>query len=563
MNQLRKKPFIFHAALLSLALVLLAWVSISSLTFLSSDTGVRFLQIRELATHQWQTFAIDYPAQLLDPDWQFTPYYHSYALLDNQLYFKISHIFPLFASVLYACLGTAGLVVLPALGGVITAVAIYRLGILSKVKYPYWLFWATVFGTPLLIYTLELWDHSLAAACAAWGVYGAAVGVMHKRWQPMAWGGAAISVGLGQRPEMYPFALALGAALLISTWPHWRRWSAFVAGGTAATLPIWFWQYRWVGHPLGLAFAPNFFGYGLPNSYPVTVYNPINTPLIKIGHWLLHIEPHNLLTFAAGLLLILGILTLVFSLRVPAFQRSSWQWASLLFNVTGYAIYIVQAQNTLLHGFITTLPLAALTLAYLDKTQDRSESRPVYVLTLTTTGLFLGLMFAFWPAFGGVQWGVRYMLPAYPLLMLMAFYGFTVWYDEGKRPSPANTLHITFITLLAISFIVQAMGARYLILDHQAKAILRNMIRELPAELILTNDPFLASNMSSITDKQFMYVFDEQDIAIIVPRLIDANIHQFALFPEEATPITIPKQTGDVYLKQVSDFIYQLEIDTP
>lgn len=238
----RKIPTFVHVILLSLTLFLLAWVSFSSLAFFASDTGLRFLQIRELIAHQWQTFAVDYPARFLDPDLQFTPYYYAYSVIDNQIYLNISHFLPWLASFLYAFLGPVGLSIVPVLGGFLTAVAIYRLGVLAQVKHPHLLLWTVIFGTPIIFYSLELWDHTLAAACAAWAVYGAARGIINGRWQPLVWGGAAAGIGLGQRPEMYPFALSLGLALIIITWPQWQKWVAFFSGGTAGALPIWFLQ---------------------------------------------------------------------------------------------------------------------------------------------------------------------------------------------------------------------------------------------------------------------------------------------------------------------------------
>ena len=555
-------PTTVHIVLLSLTLFSLAWISFSSLAFFASDTGLRFLQIRELIAHRWQTFAIDYPARFLDPDLQYTPYYYAYSLIDNQVYLNISHFLPWLASFLYASLGPIGLSIVPVLGGLFTAVAVYRLGVLAQIKHPHLLLWATVFGTPIVFYSLELWDHTLAAACAAWAVYGAASGIMNGRWQSLAWGGAAAGIGLGQRPEMYPFALALGMALIIVIWPQRQKWLAFIAGGIIATLPLWFLQYRWVGHPFGMAFAPHFFGYGRPESYPVQSYSGVPIPpAAKVGHLLFHISPQTI-TLVAVFSLIIGVFTLVFSLRLPALRRPLWVWGGLSLTLLGYGMYAIHAESNMLIGLITTFPLIAFALAYVEQSHDGSGVHPIYRLTWTTALLFLGMILAFWPAFGGDQWGARYLLPAYPLLLFTAFYSYEIWSQKAERPY-ANKLRIVFIVLLSTSFILQAMGTRLLLLKHNEQIPLRNAVIELPAELILTNNLFFPSSMSSLDDKLFMYVDSEEDWEILIPRLAQHDISRFALIPTDAIPITAPEQIGNIHISQISDFIYKLETDDP
>ncbi len=561
-NPPSKATSIVHISLLGLALFLLAWAAFSSLTFLTSDTGLRFLQIRELIAHQWQTFAIDYPAQFLDPDLQYPPYYYAYSLIDNQIYLNISHFLPWLASFLYVALGPIGLSVMPVLGGLLTAVAVYRLGVLAQVKYTRLLLWATVFGTPILFYSLELWDHTLAAACATWAVYGAASGIMNGRWQPLAWGGAAAGIGLGQRPEMYPFAIALGMALIIITWPQWRKWTAFMGGGLAGALPIWFLQYRWVGHPFGLALAANLFDYGRPEAYPAQSYSGVPMPpAAKVGYLLLHIRPQTIILVAV-FLLIVGIFTLIFSLRLPALRRSHWLWGGLALTLLGYGMYFIHAKSNMLVGLVTTFPVMAFAIAHVDQSNDESATRPVYRLTWLTALLFLGIMLAFWPTFGGSQWGARYLLPVYPLLLFSAFYSYTAWSQGEERPY-TNRLRIIFFALLSASFMLQAMGARLLLIKHSEQIAIRNAVAKLPTELILTNNLFFPSTMASLDDKLFMYVDSDEDWDIVIPRLIQHNIYQFTLIPTEAIPMRVPEQIGNIRLHRVSDLIYELEISDP
>ena len=71
-----KKHFLF----ITIILLVLAWFSIEPLVFFSNDVGLRYLQMRELIEHNWQTFAVDYPARLYDPELMHSPFYYAYSL---------------------------------------------------------------------------------------------------------------------------------------------------------------------------------------------------------------------------------------------------------------------------------------------------------------------------------------------------------------------------------------------------------------------------------------------------------------------------------------------------
>lgn len=557
MNRLRTAV---HITLLALILYALAWAASSSLTFFSNDTGLRFLQVQELIANRWQTFAITYPARFLDPELAHPPFYYAYGLLDGEFYLSIAPFLPLLTSFVYVALGTWGLPLLPVAGGALTAVAAYQLGQLAQVKYPKLLLWTAVFATPVFFYSLELWDHTLATACALWAVYGVARGVASGRWLPVAWGGVAAGLGLGQRPEMYLFALALAVGLLLAAWPRWRLWAAYVVGGVCGTLPVWWLQYRWVGHPLGMAFAPHFFGYGVPEAYPVQPYSGVTlTRAIKVGRLLLYIEARDVVTFLAGLAVIVGAFVIIFALRVPRWRERRWLWSGLALSGLGYSLFLWQAWDNLLPGILTTFPLFALALAYVDgaddaRADDDRPARLVYQLVFVTALTFFGGMLAVWPAFGGEQWGARYLLPLYPLLLFLAFYVATVW----RRPLP-QIMPPLFATLLLFSVLLQFSGVRLLWQKHQSQMEDKAVVSALPADLILTNSPFLPSFMAALDDKLFMYVDSEDDVAKLVSRMVDHGIERFALVLVTGRPLAVSAQVDGITLREIQPFVYQLE----
>jgi hypothetical protein len=171
-----------------------------------------------------------------------------------------------------------------------------------------------------------------------------------------------------------------------------------------------------------------------------------------------------------------------------------------------------------------------------------------------TTLLFLGLMIVLWPAYGGSQWGARYLLPAYPLLLFLAFYTYSRWRD--RKDSFAPIVRQIFFSLLVVSVALQLSSVRLLFQKHAAQMATKEAIASLPTDLILTNHPFLPSFMSSLEEKKFMYVDSEDDLRRLLPRFAAHDINRFALVTVEGIELEPPADLG---LRQIAPLVYQIE----
>ncbi len=498
------------------------------------------MQVRQLIEQNWQTFAIDYPQQYLDPDLEHVPYYYAYSVIDGEIYFNVSHIYPLLVSFFYSILGTMGLPIVAVTGSILTAVAIFKLSILAKLPHPEWVLWITIFATPIIFYSLTLWDHTLATACAAWAVYGLSKSMVQKRWQPAFWGGLATGLGLAQRPEMYLFTLVLGLSVFIFSWRSWRLILFFILGGVLSTFFVWGVQYLWVGHPFGLAFAPHFFGYGKPAHYTVS---PQEFPsLYKYTFMLLYVEPGSMVTFVATLLILVGIILIVFSLRLANFRKPSLLLAGSIACMFGYGLLMYWARYGIIPGIISTFPLIALSLTFVDEENGRYANIHHFVFLVTL--LFLGGMLMIWPAYGGRQWGTRYLLPAYPLLVFLAFYTYTILQTKLDMQMKKMLQYIA-IALFITSILVQFMGIRALNLVKQDKAQQRDIVASLEPEIIVTDKTQLNAPpaMTSLSDKLFLQTGNDENREALFKQLQAQNIKQFGyitliendkpLFPDE------------------------------
>jgi hypothetical protein len=245
---------------------------------------------------------------------------------------------------------------------------------------------------------------------------------------------------------------------------------------------------------------------------------------------------------------------MIFALRLPQWRKRSWLWSGLALSGLGYGLFIWQAWTNLLPGVLTTFPLFSLALAFVDRTDDPSPTRPVYQLVFITTLTFFGAMLVVWPAFGGEQWGARYLLLVYPLLLLLAFYVVTVW----ERPL-SNAVTITAAGLLLLSLLLQMSGLHLLFIKHQEQIKDKAIVASLPAALILTNNPFLPSYMTALDDKLFMYVEDEQDVVKLISRMKQNQIDRFALVLATGRPISVPDHVENISIQEIQPFVYQLK----
>ena len=544
---------------LSILLFAIAAYFASSLTFLLSDTGLRFIQIKALIANNWQSFAIEYPGLQFDPELRHTPFNYAYSLLDGELYFKITPFLPLIASWFYAAVGPIGLIIIPVVGTLVTAVSVFKLAQLTNLPHSKWLLWVTAIATPMFFYTFELWDHTIAVACASLSIYGVSYAHVKNKKLPAMLGGIALAIGLVQRQEMYIFAIAIGLATLINFWPQWPLLFSLIGGAFLGVVPLWILQYQWFGHPLGMALASNLLGYARPPYYS---FNPEAIPYSRaatLGRFLFFIESKAFLPFCATLLVLLGIITIIFCLRVDKWRNPKILYLGFVFSFIGYGIYIYLAsQAAILSGFVTTLPIIVLSLAFVDRSIDENPYRNIYQFNLLIALFyFLGMAIST-PVDGGLQWGSRYLLPMLPSLIYAAAYTYHA-YNQSLHGKIKSALNQVTLGLIGLSFLVQMTGLYVQVDQHNQAKTLHNTITALPTEVILTNAPFMPTHIASVENKTFLYVEEEDDVAKLIQRLDQANISQVAVIQLDAIPLGIPSNVGGLTVTQVDDFVYEWE----
>lgn len=530
---------VWHLLALGAGLLLLAWWLQRGPTFFSSDTGLRFMQVKSLLARGWQSPVMVNPGQPLDPGLNYLPYYFAYARIGDQIYLPISALFPLLASFWYAGVGAAGLAVVPVLGAVLAAAAVYKLGRLSGLPHAFWGLWLAVLATPLLFYSLTFWDHTLGTAVLLWAVVGVAAGLKRERPLPFILGGMALGLGLEPRPEAYVFAVALGLGLLLVGGRNWRPLAWTVGGALITAVPLWLLQYAWVGHPLGIPMAQNLFGYGVVAHDVDSTFG--RTRAFQLTRFFTYIEPGNVTTLLATLCLLIGMALIVFVLRLPRYQRRGVLFGGTAVTLLGYFLLVVSAPSKPITGLIATFPLLPFSLAYVR--QPRREAQSIYRFCFAVTWAFVVLMVALWPTDGGKQWGVRYMLPAYPLLVYLA------WTAVDSYRQPLRAIHrqgdrLLVGSLLLATLVIQVMSVTYLAGIHREQRAVQAQIAALPVDVVVTNILFLPPQMSG-TDKIFLFVNDSVVPPALLAQMWQQGVRRLAVLPGDERPLLLPERGAD------------------
>src|SRR5512139_1751136 len=142
--------------------------------FDKGDGGVKLWQVQGILHQHNLNAPLDYPGAIYDPDHAYAPFVEPWGLwYQGQPYTEYTSPF-IWASVpLYAAFDHAGLLILPWLSGV--ALVLMTAWLAWRVRSDRWacLVPLTVgLSSPLLVYSLEFWEHTPGTALAVFALLG-------------------------------------------------------------------------------------------------------------------------------------------------------------------------------------------------------------------------------------------------------------------------------------------------------------------------------------------------------------------------------------------------------
>jgi hypothetical protein len=508
----------------------LAWLVLEPRAVWSPDEGAKLLQLRSLRIHEGRlNLGIVYTSQGMDPEFRYAlinPEKDVLSVQDGALMLARLPVFTLLSLPFYLLLGMQGLVILPALcGGMavwlflsLVQAAERRLGMALLVG----------LGSPVLIYSVLFWEHTLAAAlglAAAWLMLAgdpASVPPPHSaRWVLAA---GLLALGVYLRLEVLIFALALAAAAWLCL-PGRRRQIAL----STALLALCLLPYPYLHQQL---FASQ--------SLPANAQH-LNLPMAYLGQtgWQavqdLLIGPYTDEAIQSGWLgalwSALAVLALCLSLLSLAWPRLRPWTESILFASllpAGYFL-LTPTPYRAAHGLLFSTPWALLGLARLPELWRQPNPR-LRTLGLTVllglSGYTLAmLVFRASSPHGGLEWGARFALLFYPLLAVLAG-----WEQAKTRRS---ALLLGMFILLGIGF--QVRGLATISHDQQVNHASNQVLLAAPEVQVLSDLWWLPLNAAPLyPQKAFFLAADVASMSAWLDQACQAGFGEVLLVTLEA-----------------------------
>ena len=223
------------------ALLLAVYFGLSLLNdpraYLGTDTGGKVATLEVMAERNRLDPDIGYWAERWDPDGRVHPLY--YTIHTNHRWVNVTTLPMLYAGYpLYLLGGYRLALLLPMLGSVLAALAARALARRISGGDGWPAFWIAGLATPLTIYALDFWEHSLGIAAVAWAIV-LLVDLVEGRkdWRWAAAAGGLFGLGATLRNESYVYgfvAVGLACLLLLAR----RRPVTAVVTGALATVGL-------------------------------------------------------------------------------------------------------------------------------------------------------------------------------------------------------------------------------------------------------------------------------------------------------------------------------------
>jgi hypothetical protein len=485
------------------AAVLVAVVGLWSLSaglpagaFFSGDPGLKLIAAMNAIAHPTRPFDIDLP-RIGDKT---VPWVDPMILVHEQHGHALqSPLFPVLSAPLIAVFGLRGAYVLPGLGFLLLLVFVDAMRRSLAPGTSFLILASIAIGAnPLLFYSLEYWEHSLAIALLA-GSTAAAVTADGDtpRAGRLVISGALAGLSVLLRPE----AIWYVAALAIYVSP--RYWIAFGSGVALIIVPFSAANVIHFGNPAG--------PHATVNLAPLKV-DFLSARRERIDTWL---SPQAFLAAAGLLLMALAWLTrAVMELRAR-------QVAALLGTAavaTAAALRMVSRES-----IWQAFPLVLLALLPVTGSSDRL--RRLYLLALVSVcGVILTATHD-----GGAQWGPRFLLVSVPPLIVLGACGATDAVGEGRW----RALRIALVGLILVAGVATSRAAYRELRGAKRsyeRAVLATAEMAPPGTHIVTNVWYLDQIAATLHDSRFfVYVPDRDSAARALDELSRADVRHVLL----------------------------------
>jgi hypothetical protein len=508
------------AAVIALLLVALSFLNDPS-GYLGTDTGGKVATLEAMVERGDWSVDVGYWAEEHDPDGTFHPQYGTTRTEEGWV--QVTSLpMVLAARPLYDVGGYRAALVLPIAGSVLAALAAAalagRLGRPADATRALWLFGL---GSPLLVYGLDLWEHSLGVAAIGWAVV-LLYDVAFARRSPCRAVGAGglLAAAATMRTEALVYALVVVAAVSLWLLARRRPVEAVVAGAAAAGgfTPVWLLNSA-MEDVLG----------GNSRTSRATGAASAGVASGDSGELGLRLEEGLRTTFATaatdswspvllGMLLTVGVVAAVSAGR----RISSDRVPLVALGLGTFTVLVVAPGLGFVPGLFAAFPVAAAAFAVRGPAPGARVMVAAAVATLPVVWAFQFIGGA------GPQWGGRYVLGSMFLLGVVG----VVSLGQGDVPRPIA------LTVVAMSVVVNLFGAVWLWDRSHEVADLFDRIIVVQEEALVARNRFILREAGPRSlDHRWLSAADPADLEGPADVLRDAGLDRFSVLQVEGQPV--------------------------
>jgi hypothetical protein len=399
-----------------------------------TDQGIKILQVDALVrTGSFDLASADAPASIFRAEFTHNA---PFAIVGDSYQSAYPVAFAAVAALFYWAFGQAAVVGPPVIGALLAAYFSGRSGALLGLRLPGLLALVVGLASPLLFYSLVLYEQALSTGLLCLAVYLA----LSRR--PFS-AGVCVGIAFWIRPEACLFTLALAAAQLLrwgGPWPFGWFVIRLGTGSLAAAAPFVVYNLVTFGGPLGPHVTGTYEASGGP---PTLSGLDVHLAMLRA-----YFEPAGLKKWLATLAAMPARL-LVLRRRRRRLELALW---AFYLAVAGIMVVNVIGGDFVADSVTDGFPLAFAAIASLALVRRDPQVRFLWGLTV----LFSAAVFLTAPSTPKWDpgWAARYLLPAYPLLGLLAWTALSL--------HRATLARVALVALLASSLAVQAVGVRIL-----------------------------------------------------------------------------------------------------
>lgn len=492
---------------LAAALVLLACYAVcstfnSTRGYLGTDTGAKVATLLVMESrHNFDPDA-GYWAAADDPDGSLHPLYDTRRVDldgDDDRYVAVTTLpMLLLARPLWALGGMRLALLLPMLGGVAVAAAARALAKRLGSRSPATVFWIVGLASPVFLYALDLWEHTLGLACMGWAVvllYDAWSHADPRRvWLSAIGSGALFGLGATMRTEALLYGavgtVVVAVAIVVAT-RSLRRAVPVTLGALAGIVPVLVANDRLENTLLGGSLRSSRAAgtAGAAGSEAATRLGEALRTTIGLNYASLGVEA------LAGGCLALALVAVAVMLATGR-GRPRHQ-AELLGAVAVLLAVRIHSGLSFVSGFVPALPFVAFGVALAWRDPRRR------ILALIALVALPGVWLLQYTGGAGPQWGGRYVLCT---AFLLAVVGIVA----------TETLpHWSRIATLALCVGVTLAGVRYLEIRTHQGARVADTIAALPDDVVISRFAHLFREAGSryTPERQWLTALSDHDLA--------------------------------------------------